>query len=163
MRAARAGSRAAEVTEDSLAYLRDAWDFKNCLLAEQDNGTGQRPFSRPILFQRLAVLPVWGITAVLRIASWQPLAKKKRSRRPRIISAGAGEWMIRLGDGTEESHARMVGALDELWKFTGELFMPSRYEQQLIGEGILPDLSLLRNKWDEKVKEIFAAGQSLHP
>ncbi|HZE84667.1 MAG TPA: 1,2-phenylacetyl-CoA epoxidase subunit PaaC [Puia sp.] len=151
---ARAGSRAAEVTEDSLAYLRDAWDFKNCLLAEQDNGDWAKTILRQFFFSAWQFY----LYGELQQCENSELAAvgEKALKETTYHLRWSSEWMIRLGDGTEESHARMVGALDELWKFTGELFMPSRYEQQLIGEGILPDLSLLRNKWDEKVKEIFA-------
>jgi len=68
----------------------------------------------------------------------------------------------RLGDGTEESRSRLLKALDELWKFTGEPFLPAPYEQQLNKEGIGADLSVLQRKWDKKIKEIFAeAGLSI--
>jgi ring-1,2-phenylacetyl-CoA epoxidase subunit PaaC len=60
----------------------------------------------------------------------------------------SGEWVIRLGDGTEESHNRMLYAIDELWRYTGEMFEPAVYET-------LVDISLLKKSWFEKVKEIF--------
>jgi ring-1,2-phenylacetyl-CoA epoxidase subunit PaaC len=67
----------------------------------------------------------------------------------------SGEWVIRLGDGTTESHSRMERALEDLWKFTGELFLPSPYEQALAEEGIGVDLISLQPRWNEKVSEVF--------
>jgi ring-1,2-phenylacetyl-CoA epoxidase subunit PaaC len=144
---------APEVTEDSLAYLRDAWDFRNCLLAEQGNGDWAKTILRQFFFS------AW------QFYLYQELQEGKDSELAAVAEKAlkevtyhlrwSSEWVIRLGDGTEESRARMIRALDELWKFTGEPFMPSPYEQQLIKEGIGPDLSLLRKKWEEKVNDIL--------
>jgi ring-1,2-phenylacetyl-CoA epoxidase subunit PaaC len=68
----------------------------------------------------------------------------------------SSEWVIRLGDGTQESHSRMLRAIDELWMYTGELFQTSGYEQQTAKEGIGTDVSLLKANWEEKIKEIFS-------
>jgi ring-1,2-phenylacetyl-CoA epoxidase subunit PaaC len=62
----------------------------------------------------------------------------------------SSEWVIRLGDGTGESHQRMLKAVDELWRYTGELFVPADYEKET---GI--DVAALKESWDNKVKEIF--------
>ncbi len=62
----------------------------------------------------------------------------------------SSEWVIRLGDGTEESHQRMIKAIDELWRYTGEMFMPAEYEKET---GI--DFDLLKEEWNKKVKDIF--------
>ena len=63
--------------------------------------------------------------------------------------------MIRLGDGTEESHDRMINAVDTLWRYTGELFVPAAYEQQVVKEGTGVDVTQLKNEWLKKVKEVF--------
>ena len=60
----------------------------------------------------------------------------------------SSEWVIRLGDGTEESHNRMLKAIDELWRYTGEMFEPAGYET-------IVDVSLLKNDWLQKVRSIF--------
>ena len=65
--------------------------------------------------------------------------------------------MIRLGDGTQESHERMVKAVDELWPYTGELFLPADYEQSLSGAGIAVDLADIRPLWEERVREVLTA------
>ena len=62
----------------------------------------------------------------------------------------SSEWVIRLGDGTEESHERMLNAIDELWRYTGELFIPADYE---IEAGF--DVSLLRDDWMKKIKKFL--------
>jgi ring-1,2-phenylacetyl-CoA epoxidase subunit PaaC len=61
----------------------------------------------------------------------------------------SSEWVIRLGDGTEESHARMMKAIDELWRYTGEMIEPAIYET-------IVDVSLLKNEWLQKVSSIFS-------
>ncbi len=62
----------------------------------------------------------------------------------------SSEWVIRLGDGTDESHSRILKAIDELWRYTGELFIPVAYEKEA---GV--DVSLLKNDWSEKVKAVL--------
>jgi ring-1,2-phenylacetyl-CoA epoxidase subunit PaaC len=63
----------------------------------------------------------------------------------------SSEWVIRLGDGTEESKQRMLHAIDELWRYTGEMFLPADYELDL---GI--DFNNIKNSWTEKVNAVFA-------
>ncbi|MDO6433589.1 1,2-phenylacetyl-CoA epoxidase subunit PaaC [Flavitalea sp. BT771] len=148
-------------TEDSLAYLRDGWDFRNCLLAEQTNGDWAKTILRQFFFSAHQVdLYAWlakGNDTTL--AAIGAKAYKEAIYHLRWSS----EWVIRLGDGTEESHARMVRALDELWKFTGELHTPVPYELWATGAGIGPDLSLLRLKWEERIKNIFDEAGLTYP
>jgi ring-1,2-phenylacetyl-CoA epoxidase subunit PaaC len=73
----------------------------------------------------------------------------------------SSEWVIRLGDGTAESHGRMEKALGDLWKFTGELFLPAGYERQLAAAGIAVDLASIQPKWEEKVREILEEARFL--
>jgi ring-1,2-phenylacetyl-CoA epoxidase subunit PaaC len=68
----------------------------------------------------------------------------------------SSEWVIRLGDGTEESHTRMQKAIAELWPFTGELFIPVAYEIITAEKGISTDIKTLKENWLQKVNEIFA-------
>jgi ring-1,2-phenylacetyl-CoA epoxidase subunit PaaC len=74
----------------------------------------------------------------------------------------SSEWVIRLGDGTPESHERMERALEQLWKFTGELFVPAGYEKELMG--IAVDPAVIRPLWDDRVGEVLAeAGLGVDP
>lgn len=148
-------------TEDSLAYLRDGWDFRNCLLVEQTNGDWAKTILRQFFF------------SAHQIDLYEQLAKGGDATLAAIGAKAykeaiyhlrwSSEWVIRLGDGTEESHARMVRALDELWKFTGELHTPAPYELWASGSGTGPDLSLLRPKWEERVKNIFDEAGLTYP
>jgi ring-1,2-phenylacetyl-CoA epoxidase subunit PaaC len=67
----------------------------------------------------------------------------------------SSEWVIRLGDGSEESRQRMLAATDDLWTYTGELFYPTEYEQRLPGEVIPVDIKSLKLKWEEKIRTVF--------
>ena len=71
--------------------------------------------------------------------------------------------MIRLGDGTVESHERMMHAVKELWTFTGELFLPSTYEKKCLEAAVGADLNELKNKWQEKTNDIFSEATLTFP
>ena len=147
------GNTPGEVSEDSLAYLRDAWDFKNCLLAEQANGDWARTILRQFfisVYQQLLYSELQ-YSRDTELAAISEKSLKEVSYHLRWSS----EWVIRLGDGTAESFYRMQKALEDLWKFTGELFLPDGYEKQLAAEGIAPDLAVLKPKWEERVREVF--------
>ena len=151
----------AAVTEDSLAYLRDAWDFKNCLLAEQANGDWACTILRQFFFSAYQFYLYQRLqhSSDTQLAAISEKAYKEVSYHLRWSS----EWVIRLGDGTEESHARMEKALGSLWKFTGELYSPAAYEQPLIAGGIAVDGSLIRPEWEEKVRDIFGEATLVVP
>jgi ring-1,2-phenylacetyl-CoA epoxidase subunit PaaC len=144
----------APVTEDSLAYLRDGWDFKNCLLAEQVNGDWARTVLRQFFFSAYQFYLYEEMQGGSdgRLAAISEKAYKEVTYHLRWSS----EWVIRLGDGTAESHVRMETASVELSRFSAELFQPAVYERQLVKERIGIDLLPLRSRWNEKVKEVFA-------
>jgi ring-1,2-phenylacetyl-CoA epoxidase subunit PaaC len=150
-----------DVTEDTLAYLRDGWDFKNSLLMEQSNGD----WARSILKQFFFSAHQFYLYERLQHSKDAELAAISEKAYKEVVYhlRWSSEWVIRLGDGTAESHSRMEKALEDLWKFTGELFIPAPYEQQLAAEGIAPDLSLLQPNWEEKVREIFAEASLTYP
>ncbi len=153
----RAGQPGMEVTEDALAYLRDAWDFKNCLLVEQANGDWGKTVLRQFFF------------SAYQYCFYQSLERSREKELSAIAEKSlkevtyhlrwSSEWVIRLGDGTEESHSRMERAMDELWKFTGELFLPSDYERALSPAGIAVDLAAIRWMWEERVEEVLKEAQ----
>jgi ring-1,2-phenylacetyl-CoA epoxidase subunit PaaC len=148
------GERKQEATEDSLAYMRDSREFRNCLLAEQPNGDWAQTILRQFffstyqffLYQRLQQ-STDGMLAAIAEKSLKEVTYHVR---------WSSEWVIRLGDGTEESHNRLLNALDELWMFTGELFIPADYETATAKTGIGVDVSTLRIEWEQRVNEIFA-------
>lgn len=153
---------AGPATEDTLAYFRDSPDFKNILLVEQPKGDWAQTILRQfffsafqkILFEKLKESKDEQISAIA------VKALKEITYHLRWSS----EWVIRLGDGTEESHARMVKAIGELWTYTSEMFLPAEYEIQLLNNGIGADVIALKEPWMQKVKEIFdEAGLAVPP
>ena len=141
-------------SEDSLAYLRTEREFKNCLLTEQPNGDWGQTVLRQFFFSQYQYLLFQQLqnSKDEQIAAIAVKSLKEVSYHLRWSS----EWVIRLGDGTEESHRRTLKAIDELWMYSGELFQPASYELLILNEGIASDLDLLKPKWEEKVKEIFS-------
>ncbi len=142
-----------DITEDSFAYHRDSWDYKNCLLVEQPNGDWAQTILRQFFF------------SVYQFYFYQQLQKSIDSQLAAIAEKSlkevtyhlkwSAEWVIRLGDGTEESNKRINHAVDALWKFTGELLIPSNFETQLLKENISADLNGIKESWTKKVEEVF--------
>lgn len=142
-----------EITEDTLAYLRDGWDYKNCLLVEQPNGDWAQTILRQFLFSTYQ----YYLFQQLQQSSDNQLAAiaEKSLKEATYHLRWSAEWVIRLGDGTEESNTRIKNALDALWKFTGEMMIPSDYETELLKENISVDLNSIKRNWEDKVKEVF--------
>ncbi|MGE5108434.1 MAG: 1,2-phenylacetyl-CoA epoxidase subunit PaaC [Sphingobacteriales bacterium] len=140
-------------TEDSLACLRTEREFKNCLLVEQPNGDWGQTILRQFLFSQYQYL----LYQQLQNSTDEQLAAiaVKSLKEVTYHLRWSSEWVIRLGDGTEESHQRMVKAIDALWMYTGDMFEAVSYELLAAGNNIGTDISSLKNKWEEKVKEIF--------
>lgn len=135
-----------DATEDSLAYLRKERAYKNLLLAEQANGDWGQTILRQYLFSQFQYL----LFDRLQNCDDEQLAAiaAKSIKETTYHLRWSSEWVIRLGDGTEESHQRMEKAIDELWRYTGEMFEPASYET-------LVDVSLLKTEWLQKVSTIF--------
>ncbi len=135
-------------TEDSLAYLRTEREFKNCLLVEQPNGDWAQTMLRQFLFSNFQ----FHLYQYLLDSQDKTIAAiaEKSLKEVKYHLRWSSEWVIRLGDGTEESHSRMLTAIDEIWRYTGELFIPATYEQE---SGI--DVASLKNDWHDKVKAVF--------
>jgi ring-1,2-phenylacetyl-CoA epoxidase subunit PaaC len=143
-----------EVTEDSLAYLRKERAFKNPLLVEQPNGHWGQTILRQYLFSQFQYLLFEKLqhSSDAQIAAITTKALKEITYHVRW----SGEWVVRLGDGTDESNARMQEAIDNLWPYTAELFIPAAYETEASAASIGADITLLKPDWEAKVKDIFA-------
>jgi ring-1,2-phenylacetyl-CoA epoxidase subunit PaaC len=148
-------------TEDDLAFLRDPQDFLNLSLVEQPNGD----FGQTIVRQFL--VDAWQLELFERLQeSSEPklaeLAAKaiKETRYHFRFSSG---WVVRLGDGTAESHQRVQTALDTLWRFTHEMFVASPAEQEAIAQGIAPDPASLAAGWSSRVDEVLKAATLQRP
>jgi ring-1,2-phenylacetyl-CoA epoxidase subunit PaaC len=142
-----------EVTEDVLAYLRDSWDYRNCLLVELGNGDWGRTVLRQFFFSAFQYY-FYRVLQKSRDGELSAIAEKSHKEVTYHLR-WSSEWVIRLGDGTEESHSRMKKALDELWMYTGELFLPADYEQSLATVGIAVDPEEIQPLWEERVKDVL--------
>jgi ring-1,2-phenylacetyl-CoA epoxidase subunit PaaC len=142
-----------EVTEDTLAYLRDVRQFKNCLLVEQPNGDWGKTILRQFLFSSYQFYSY----GAMRSSKDETLAAiaEKSLKEVTYHLRWSSEWVIRLGDGTGESHERILNAIPELWMYTGELFLPANYESRVVSAGMAGDVAQVKSRWEEKVKEIF--------
>ncbi|MGS4988681.1 1,2-phenylacetyl-CoA epoxidase subunit PaaC [Roseibium sp. RP-7] len=139
--------------ENELAYLRDAWDFRNFLLAEQPNGDFGQTLMRQFLIDAYQVPLLEAL-------------KSSKDERIAAIAAKAGkevayhldrsaDLVIRLGDGTEESHRRMQQALDALWSYTGEMFASDAIDTAMAEAGLAPDAASLKAEWKETVEAVL--------
>jgi ring-1,2-phenylacetyl-CoA epoxidase subunit PaaC len=151
------GQRDGEVSEDMLAYLRDVWDFRNCLLVEQGNGDWAKTVLRQFFFSAYQ----YYLYRELQHSLEKTLAAiaEKSLKEVTYHLRWSSEWVIRLGDGTAESHERMERAMGELWKYTGELFLPADYEQTLAPAGLTVDPGTIRPFWEERVHEVLQQAQ----
>jgi ring-1,2-phenylacetyl-CoA epoxidase subunit PaaC len=147
--------------EDHYAYLRDASQFRNLLLAEQPNGDFARTIVRQFLYSALAD-PYWRAMQHSSDATLAAIAAKSEKESAYHLRH-ASEWMIRLGDGTDESHRRAQDALDALWPFTGEMFETDDAERGLIAAGIAVDPTTLRDGWDATLRTVLARGGLTQP
>lgn len=142
-----------EVTEDTLAYLRDAADFKNILLTELPNGDWAKTILKLFFF---SAYQYFLYQQLIHSSDKQLSAIAEKSLKEVTYHLRwSSEWVIRLGDGTEESHTRMQKALDELWNYTDEMFIAANYEMHCVQNKISVDVSLLKNDWDKKVNEVL--------
>ncbi len=136
-----------EATEDSLAYLRTEREFKNLLLVEQENGDWGQTILRQYLFSQFQYL----MFEKLQQCSDEQLAAiaSKSIKETAYHLRWSSEWVCRLGDGTKESHERMLLAIEELWRYTGEMFESAVYETII-------NVASLKEDWMQRVSAVFS-------
>lgn len=142
-------------SEDDLAYLRDAGQFRNALLTELPNGDFAHTIARSLLFDSYHYFFLEHLQQSndARLAAIGAKALKEVTYHLRWSS----EWVIRLGDGTEESHRRMQLAVNEWWSYRGELLTPAPYENEAAEQGYGVDLTTIKPAVNDKLKEVIAA------
>ncbi len=140
-------------TEDHLAYRRDVPLYRNRMMVEQPNGDFAHTMMRGFLYGCLAYLQFRALTKSKddTISGLAEKSLKEVTYHVRHCS----DWVIRLGDGTEESHRRTQEALNDFWQYTDELFEMNEVDTQLIKEGLAFDLAALRSEWDAMVNEVM--------
>lgn len=146
---------------DELAYFRDAADFRNCLLVEQPNGDFADTLVRQFFFDAWDSLwlPALTRSTDATVAEWARKAEHEAQYHLRHSRA----WIIRLGDGTEESQRRLVRALTDLWPFHRELFEDDPVSHSLAERGVAPGLASLRGEWEAVVSETLDRANAAVP
>lgn len=141
-------------TEDTLAFLRDVPDFRNLAIAEQPNGDFGQTLVRQFLvdaFQRELYADLTH-SKDARLAGIAAKALKETEYHCRFSS----RWLVRLGDGTEESHRRVQRALDELWPYTNEFFDSDATDKAMQTARIAPALASIEARWRPAVQAVIA-------
>jgi ring-1,2-phenylacetyl-CoA epoxidase subunit PaaC len=141
-------------SEDDLAYLRSEREFTNCLLVEQENGDFAVTMARQLFFSAYQL----GLYRALSASADATLAAvaAKGTKEVAYHLDHAGGWVVRLGDGTDESHRRMAAGIAALWPFTHELFETDELTGRLAGVGVGVDPAALRHEWEEHVGRVLA-------
>lgn len=139
--------------EDRLAYLRDAGEFRNLLLVEQPNGDYATTIARQFYFDAwharlLETLITSSDTRVAEIAT-------KGAKEAAYHLQRSENWVITLGDGTEESQRRMQAAVDELYRYTGEMFESDAVDEALVANGVTVGPASLQEPWRAYVRTVF--------
>jgi ring-1,2-phenylacetyl-CoA epoxidase subunit PaaC len=147
--------------EDTLAFLRDAPEFSNLTLAEQPNGDFGQTIVRQWLIDcwQLELYQDLSASADTRLAAIAAKALRETRYHHRFSSG----WLVRLGDGTPESHQRVQRALDDLWRFTAELFAPDDVDERMHAAGIAPALPQLAVRWSARIDEDLQAATLTRP
>jgi ring-1,2-phenylacetyl-CoA epoxidase subunit PaaC len=149
-------------SEDDLAFHRNEREFMNRCLVEQPNGDFGHTMMRSFFYSAFSALQ----HRELRSSTDETISgvAQKAWKELQYHARHTGQWIVRLGDGTEESHQRIQSSLDELWSFTEELFDTDRIDEQLVSEGIICDIGLLKPEWDVMVNDVLhAAGLVVPP
>jgi ring-1,2-phenylacetyl-CoA epoxidase subunit PaaC len=138
--------------EDKFAYLRDVRQYRNLLLVEQPNGDFARTMVRQFFYAAFADL-YWRAMMNSKDATLAAIAAKSEKESAYHIRH-CSEWIVRLGDGTDESHARAQAAIDHLWAYTGEMFEVDDAERGLIDAGVAIDPTALKAAWLKTVTAV---------
>ncbi|MCK1620584.1 phenylacetate-CoA oxygenase subunit PaaC [Bradyrhizobium sp. 159] len=140
--------------EDKFAYLRDVRQYRNLLLVEQPNGDFAQTLVRQFFYSAFADF-YWRAMMTSRDTTLAAIAAKSEKESAYHLRH-ASEWIIRLGDGTDESRARAQAAIDHLWAFTGEMFAVDKGERALIDADIAVDPASLRGRWLTTLSDIVS-------
>lgn len=148
-------------SDDELAFKRDARQFRNCMLVEQPNGDFAMTMVRSFLYSAFAYLHFKSLTKI-KDNTLSGLAEKSLKEVTYHLRH-CSDWIIRLGDGTDESHQRTQHALDELWSYTDELFEMDEVDETLIKQNLAVDLKSFRIEWDDMINKILQEATLTRP
>jgi ring-1,2-phenylacetyl-CoA epoxidase subunit PaaC len=148
-------------SEDDLAYLRDGRDYRNLLLAEQPNGHYGDTIVRQFLFDAFAV-ELWADLTHSSDAQVAAIAAKAVKEHQYHWRHSSG-WMVRLGDGTDESHGKMQASLERLWPYTGEMLSADEIDEAMRDARIGPDLATIAPRWSSRISAVLAEATLTRP
>ena len=138
--------------EDALAYFREVVEFRNCQLVELPKGDFAFTIARQFLFDVHAVVLLDALSRSTHAEVAAIAAKSLKEAKYHVRHSG--EWMLKLGDGTVESHRRVQKAVDDLWRFTPELFTADSVDRAMLDAGVAPDLVALKTHWESLVRDV---------
>jgi ring-1,2-phenylacetyl-CoA epoxidase subunit PaaC len=142
------------ITEDDLAYLRDSRQFRNVLLTELPNGDWGQTITKIFFF---SAWQFYYYQELMNSADDSIAAIAEKSLKEVTYHLKwSSEWVIRLGDGTDESKKRIQVAVEALWPYTGEMFQPAEFEKTLVTDKINFPMDSIHHKWNTKVEQVFA-------
>lgn len=139
--------------EDALAYFRDGLDYRNALLVELPIGDFAFTIVRQLLFSVFSLLQMDALQRSTNAELAGLAAKAVKEARYHVRHAG--QWVVTLGDGTDESHARAQQAVDDLWRYTGELFLADAIDREAVTSGLGVDPSTLADPWREQIEDVL--------
>jgi len=148
-------------SEDALAYFRDAIDYRNALMAELPKGDFATTIVRQLLFSVFSLLQMQALTRSANADLAGIAAKAVKEARYHVRHCA--QWVVTLGDGTEESHDRAQRALDDLWRYTGELFLADGIDREVAEAGLGVDPSTLESAWRVDVDRVLSQAKLTVP
>lgn len=148
-------------TEDTYPYTRDSREFKNVLLVEMPNGNFADTMARALYFDAFQ----FHFYTALKNSSDERLASiaEKSLKEVTYHLRFSSEWVVRLGDGTEESKQKMQQGINQFWEYTGELFSASDFETTLQASGIAVDLTTLKSLWEKTIADTLEEATLVFP
>lgn len=147
--------------EDEIAFLREHGEYLNAILAEQPNGDFGQTIVRQVLIDAFQL----EIFERLTKSSDQRLADiaAKAVKETRYHLRYSGGWLVRLGDGTVESHARVQAALDRLWPYSVELFADDELDRLMAEQGVAPRLADVQSAWSARIDKLLKEATLVRP
>ena len=140
--------------EDYYAYFRDDIDFKNVAMVELPKGDFAFTIARQFLFSAYSYYLYKNMIEVVEDVQFNGMLQK-HFKEIKYHLRHSREWVLRLGDGTEESHQRIQDAFNEIWMYTGEFFDLDEIDQAAIKKNIIVDVTAIRTEWKDLVSDVL--------
>lgn len=149
-------------TEDDLAFLREEHEFRNVMLVEHETVHHFAKGIAVLFFYSAYAVPLWERLVDSKDSQLAEIAAKSIKEARYHLEHAAG-WVIRLGDGTEESHARMQEAIDEFWPLAGDVFEVDPVVERLAMNGVVPHPDTIKPAWDATIASVLSEATLTKP